>query len=556
MASKPSTHPGPPLPPRQSDSWMETPPPSYQNTSHDPRKSSNDSLLPHWPGRSDLRKLLLVYVHGFMGDEASFRSFPAHVHNVLTVLLADTHSVHSKVYPRFRSKRNISVARDNFSVWLEPHESPTTDVVLLGHSMGGLISAEVALMPAPVPAARAFKHRILGTINFDVPFLGMHPGVVRSGLASIFKPADDTQGDKYAMPAYLPANADGHASPGASQTSLPSSPGSVRPPDGFWEPEQRDPNFNPKFQNDVVLPVRKGWRNVQHFIKKHSDNLTGATKQLVNSHVEFMSAMANHNELRARYARLRALEVDNEALRRSIAKTDVQPPRVRFVNYYTASTGRPKPVKPAETNSLPSGVGSGASLEIVPHEGVERSSEMPSSIASLSLERSVDGAEGEKREGDVVDSAIVEIEIGVQQEDTNVDSKSKLGSHEEHPEPKKEAIPEGSERSLELENALIPSNTDKTANSEVASTAASESKDKAPPKDRKFCLLPPKDSNGERDPAWVRVYMKDVDEVGAHCGLFFVDERYERLVGDVADRIEDWVKDDMSARFAKESGSS
>jgi hypothetical protein len=37
--------------------------------------------------------------------------------------------------------------------------------------------------------------------------------------------------------------------------------------------------------------------------------------------------------------------------------------------------------------------------------------------------------------------------------------------------------------------------------------------------------------------------MKDVDEVGAHCGLFFVDERYERLVGDVAERVEGWVKD-------------
>lgn len=67
-------------------------------------------------------------------------------------------------------------------------------------------------------------------------------------------------------------------------------------------------------------------------------------------------------------------------------------------------------------------------------------------------------------------------------------------------------------------------------------------KEKKPAKDRKFCTLPPKDSQGQRDPCWPRVFMKDVDEVGAHCGLFFVDERYERLVGDVAERIEGWVK--------------
>lgn len=69
-----------------------------------------------------------------------------------------------------------------------------------------------------------------------------------------------------------------------------------------------------------------------------------------------------------------------------------------------------------------------------------------------------------------------------------------------------------------------------------------DAKDKKPPKDRKFCTLPPKDSQGQRDPCWPRVFMKDVDEVGAHCGLFFVDERYERLVGDVSERIEGWVK--------------
>jgi surfactin synthase thioesterase subunit len=38
------------------------------------------------------------------------------------------------------------VACDNFSKWLAPHESPTTDVVLVGHSMGGLLAADVVLL--------------------------------------------------------------------------------------------------------------------------------------------------------------------------------------------------------------------------------------------------------------------------------------------------------------------------------------------------------------------------------------------------------------------------
>jgi len=47
---------------------------------------------------------------------------------------------------RQKMDKAIEVARDNFSAWLEPHESPTTDVILVGHSMGGLLAGEVVLM--------------------------------------------------------------------------------------------------------------------------------------------------------------------------------------------------------------------------------------------------------------------------------------------------------------------------------------------------------------------------------------------------------------------------
>src|ERR1700712_4588051 len=80
---------------------------------------------------------------------------------------------------------------------LEPHENRHTDVVLLGHSMGGILSAEVALQAPNSPATgKPFRHRILGTISFDTPFLGMHPGVVVSGIGSLFRPAPDPQGAK------------------------------------------------------------------------------------------------------------------------------------------------------------------------------------------------------------------------------------------------------------------------------------------------------------------------------------------------------------------------
>jgi pimeloyl-ACP methyl ester carboxylesterase len=119
----------------------------------DPRSSSTQSLAPsegddvgEVGGR---RTLLMVYIHGFMGNDTSFKSFPAHIHNYLKEALADSHVIHSKIYPRYKTYKAIDVARDNFSSWLVPHESPTTDVILLGHSMGGLLAADIVLIVSP-----------------------------------------------------------------------------------------------------------------------------------------------------------------------------------------------------------------------------------------------------------------------------------------------------------------------------------------------------------------------------------------------------------------------
>lgn len=96
--------------------------------------------------QDERRILLVVYIHGFMGNNTSFRSFPAHVHDYLKNALEESHVIHSKVYPRYKTYKAIEVARDRLSEWLRPHESERTDVVLVGHSMGGLLAADLALM--------------------------------------------------------------------------------------------------------------------------------------------------------------------------------------------------------------------------------------------------------------------------------------------------------------------------------------------------------------------------------------------------------------------------
>ncbi|KAF2656161.1 hypothetical protein K491DRAFT_692184 [Lophiostoma macrostomum CBS 122681] len=640
----------PPLPPRQSEPSITA---ITAMTSRDPRSSSTQSLVPDPASdHSGLRRLLLVYIHGFQGNETSFRSFPAHLHNVLTITLAESHSVHTKIYPKYRSRNAIEVARDDFSNWLTPHETPWTDIVLLGHSMGGLVAADIALL---------FRHNIIGIVNFDVPFLGMHPGIVKAGLGSIFKP--------------WPAPED--------QTL--EQPEGKRPSrmDTLFNPRPMDPNYNPSFSNDVQLPVRKGWENTLHFINKHSNGLIAASKGLVKSHVEFGRSMADYPELKARYARIRALEEDNEGKRKSANPGAGSPPRIRFVNYYTASTGRPK--KPKSPKSPSPSRSPGGELE---HPNDSTASFMSSSQAAshkqtlstttthtASPRISVEEHRGDKvvpvnlqeplsatsptnqstalgtssteagpvlpdippipPEPPFVDlaqypdkaerraaekehtKALKDYQRAVKARNAVIKERSKIEERWQKQKQKEEAgmLPkeeksdsdhEPDDVSEGLGNVHIaptpgghiqsPQNTNPYSNydfsrsvilaqpnpddrpsiagSVAPSTQGSyadsmhtlttqDTNDHAPhdsspsasPKKKrykKFCVLPPKDVNGNKDPTWIRVFMENMDEVIAHTSLFFVNETYEMLVGDVAARVEDWVREVESVRLVQQ----
>ncbi|KAL2760722.1 hypothetical protein ACRALDRAFT_1078675 [Sodiomyces alcalophilus JCM 7366] len=384
--------PRPPLPPRRSTnlgassnnhhgSSASSPSPSSSPClTTDPRSSSSQSLRPSSFGDhssvASRRTLLVVYIHGFYGNDQSFRSFPAHVHSHLKTALAHSHVVHTKIYPRYKTYRLIEVARDNFSAWLEPHEGPTTDVILVGHSMGGILAGEVVLAPNRHPySPRSSKHRIVGTISLDSPFLGLHPGIVVSGIASLFRPSPtpSPQSEDGAYPsqtafsttASTPPSIDSsqasqHSSAATDQPSilLPASPS---PPS-----EPRDPLFNPPFFNDKAFQERPFHKRLARFVTKHSsEGIIGAARNHVLSHLEYGGCLADYPALHSRYNKLRALEdVDELAALREYqndpSAEKPMPVRVRFVNYFTITTGRPKKPRsatPSPTDEVHSPIG-------------------------------------------------------------------------------------------------------------------------------------------------------------------------------------------------------
>lgn len=572
----------------------------------------------------------------------------------------------------------------------------------------------ICLQPSPNPVyGSPFKHRILGTISLDAPLLGLHPGIITSGIASLFRKAPDPPGREQAL-SESPASQNASGSLSLQQT--PSLSSGAGPSSGTMSPvplssmssnasvgPQPDPNFNPTFFNDVSFIDRGWWRNVAHFAKKHySDGLFSSTYHHLLSHLEFGSCLADYSSLNNRYNRIRRLE-DVDDLNN--AQGSRKEPRVRFVNYFTVSTGIPKEpptpkradthLKPVAPESQQTGAaGSQASTprisiedysdneepqtlhvlepvpvsddeatdqhgaDQIPDKGAQngepeipessnvdgsdnldtRTETQNASSSGAAQEEPTPGtstqavpgkdetpnidtdlpaipdppeppeapdftkysdkearkqAEKEfKRTQKTYDQAVKNRDKAIKERQKLVEKRQKKAQKEAEKRQKEETKRLAKEQAAgkqknaaptedeEVESVADPS---RPSQAQVVTPAQAQilerqltdlvfhdREDSAPPpsqhdgpatnerratlgaeagqkKLRKFCMLPQK-VNGARDRTWVEVYMKDVDEVGAHCGLFFPGPHYEILIGDVGSRIVEWVRDDASKR--------
>ncbi|GAM40539.1 hypothetical protein TCE0_039r12964 [Talaromyces pinophilus] len=226
------------------------------------------------------------------------------VHDLLTLSLTETHVVYSKIYPRYKTRGPLKEARDGISQWLSPHEAPDLDVIFLGHSLGGLIAAEVALMTSRTASGqnewKDLRHNIAGLVAFDAPFIGLHPRVVGTGIGRLFHPkADMNNGKDQEDPV---------------RDTIPS----------------KDATFNPVLTNDVNKPRWKGWDGARHFFEKHSRHLSRSALQYVFSYYDHAGCLNDYFGLLRRHKRLcRLVKVDE------MPGSSSSGGRIRFVNYYT-----------------------------------------------------------------------------------------------------------------------------------------------------------------------------------------------------------------------------
>ncbi|RHZ78203.1 hypothetical protein Glove_166g293 [Diversispora epigaea] len=131
--------------------------------------------------RKNNNKLLLIFIHGFKGNDKTFEDFPNRLRDVIkTTKNIDTESI---VYPKYETRGNLQLAVIKFCEWLEENVKTHEEMIkgkgsiwvcLCGHSMGGILAADTilryeSLISKPV--------NIIGLLAFDTPYYGLHGDV-------------------------------------------------------------------------------------------------------------------------------------------------------------------------------------------------------------------------------------------------------------------------------------------------------------------------------------------------------------------------------------------
>ncbi|CAE6477291.1 unnamed protein product [Rhizoctonia solani] len=485
------------------------------------------------------RTLSIVFVHGFRGDHASFQSFPTDLHSHLSPFIP---GLHTFVYPTYKTKRPLELARDNLLTWIQ--NLPEGGVILCGHSMGGLLTAEVALAAPP--------GRVIGLVSFDVPYLGVHPRVILSGIASLFKKEEDLKAYQTNSTVHpheasnepcnqAPQSISSREHPELSTPATLSTPssatlGSVTPPSlhlSIPVPPVRviAPRVERLFQTFSLGPIPQSVHNFLHFWDKHP-GVTGIKDGIVQI-FEFGGCLLNPQGLIARYERLQRWGSDEQGGLYGRG----------WVNLWTT----PVPRRETTADSITIRSGSpplGLQSRLSPLPSLPSQSSLNSSSFQSSLFQTISYNPSLSTSTTSLESAHFSIEqlgLATSPEKTQECLTSTNPFLDEQTAPKVEEKKEGQsirrdEKRLEKEKKAKAKKAEKERAVFLKAALKRRAQQAERESPRNFIVLPKRGT----DHQWIRVPVVGAeDEISAHCGLFFRDENpgYQQLIEDVGNII-------------------
>jgi len=133
----------------------------------------------------DRKEVTIVYVHGFLGNKRTFHEFPELLKNALSIYNV---KVTNKVFPAFDTNGVFDDFVNMIISWLYSEEI-THPIILMGHSMGGILNADVYRKISKGDVEPEFKDKtppkIVGVFGFDTPYFGLSSSIAGAGVRKL-----------------------------------------------------------------------------------------------------------------------------------------------------------------------------------------------------------------------------------------------------------------------------------------------------------------------------------------------------------------------------------
>jgi hypothetical protein len=232
------------------------------------------------------------------------------------------HSSHSKSFPNTRNRlQNKVIDLEVANGTPSPTVDPSVHVVLVGHSMGGIVAAETLLsikQDQPISASGILKATpntfmfpyIQGILAFDTPYLGISPGVVAHGAQEHWNTASAAYGAYTSVASAFGLNAANSTAKGNEEAQKMSSEASKMITSG---PVGKD-------EDAAAVPAWSRWGKYAMFAGAAGavaaggaaaymkrDTLSEGAKWM-GSHLEFVGCLARKQELQTRITNIINLE--------------------------------------------------------------------------------------------------------------------------------------------------------------------------------------------------------------------------------------------------------
>ncbi|KAL0932028.1 uncharacterized protein CTRU02_212981 [Colletotrichum truncatum] len=167
------------------------------------------------------KTLLLVFIHGFKGGDDTFGDKEGFTEQLRSQLASALPKINVKhlIYPKYETRGDLGECVSRFRDWLlekvidmevanatpSPTVDPSVRIVLVGHSMGGIVAAETVIgltSEHPIYSEDGVEKAdnpstfnglmfpyVQGVLAFDTPYLGISPGVVAHGAEGHYNSA-------------------------------------------------------------------------------------------------------------------------------------------------------------------------------------------------------------------------------------------------------------------------------------------------------------------------------------------------------------------------------